>query len=174
VIVALELCGLTKRFTAGAGGCLASVDVLRGVSLSVTAGESFALVGSSGAGKSTLLLCAAGLLSHDAGEMRWFGEAERAAAARRVVYHCTQADLLHSRPSDNPVLHLLDIRFGVDGGRNMATWIGRRCDAGDAVIVATRDEDLAYHLASRVVVLRSGRLYSDARPRSRVAEHARC
>jgi ABC-type sulfate/molybdate transport systems ATPase subunit len=173
VIVALELCGLTKRFTAGAGGCLASVDVLRGVSLSVAAGESFALVGPSGAGKSTLLLCAAGLLSHDAGQMRWFGEAERAAAARRVVYHCTQADLRHPRPSDDPVLHLVDIRFGADSGRNMANWVGHRCDAGGAVIVATRDEDLAYHLASRVVVLRSGRLYPDARPRSRVAERAR-
>jgi ABC-type sulfate/molybdate transport systems ATPase subunit len=173
MIVALELCGLTKRFTAGAGGCIASVDVLRGVSLCVAAGESFALVGASGAGKSTLLLCAAGLLSHDAGEMHWFGEAGRAVAARRAVYHCTQADLLYSRPSDDPVLHLLDLQFGADGGRNMASWVGRHCDAGDAVIVATRDEDLAHHLASRVVVLRSGRLYPDARPRSRVAERAR-
>ena len=173
MIAALELCGLTKRFTAGAGACTASIDVLRGISLCVEAGESVAVVGASGAGKSTLLLCAAGLLGHDAGDMRWFGDAARSVAAHRAVFHCTHSDLLHVRATDEPVLHLLDIRVGVDGGRSMARWIGRRSAAGDAVIVATRDEDLAYHLASRVVVLRSGRLYPETRPRSRVAEYAR-
>jgi ABC-type ATPase involved in cell division len=68
---------------------------------------------------------------------------------------------------------LLDVSFAGEAGHSMARWIERRCDAGDAVIVSTPDEGLARHLASRVVMLRGGRLYSDTRPRSRVAEFAR-
>ena len=172
MIVALELRGVTKRYTVGSGACIASAEVLRGVSLSVAAGESLALVGSSGAGKSTLLLCAAGLLRHEGGDVHWFGDADRAVAARRAVYHCTPADLLHSRCAGQPALHLLDVPFSAETGHTVARWINWRCDAGDAVLVGTRDHDLACHLASRVVVLRGGRLYPDARPRSRVAEDA--
>jgi ABC-type multidrug transport system ATPase subunit len=173
VIAALDLCAVTKRYTVGSGSCLASADVLRGISLTVTTGESVALVGSSGAGKSTLMLCASGLLRFDSGDVRWFGESDRAVAARRAVYHCAPSDLRSSPCAAQPTLHLLDVAFAVESGRAVAGWIERRCDAGDAVIVSTRDEDLARHVASRVVVLRGGRLCPDAPPRARVAELAR-
>jgi energy-coupling factor transporter ATP-binding protein EcfA2 len=89
------------------------------------------------------------------------------------VYHCAPSDLSRPRSVDQPTLHLLDVSFTGESGRSMARWIERRCDAGDAVIASTLDDDLARHLASRVVVLRGGRLYPDTRPRSRVAEFAR-
>ncbi|MDQ3449911.1 MAG: ABC transporter ATP-binding protein [Actinomycetota bacterium] len=63
---------------------------LRGVSLSAARGDVLAITGPSGSGKSTLLLCMAGILSPDAGEVRFGGaridtesEARRSALRRR-------------------------------------------------------------------------------------------
>ena len=50
------------------------VEVLRGVSLRVGAGESFSLVGGSGSGKSVCLKHVVGLLRPDRGSVRVFGE----------------------------------------------------------------------------------------------------
>jgi putative ABC transport system ATP-binding protein len=62
----LHVTGLTKSYrTAGE-----EVAVLRGVNLSVAAGESVALTGESGSGKSTLLHLIAGLDAADGGEIR--------------------------------------------------------------------------------------------------------
>ena len=172
MIAALELRNVTKRFVAGWGSCVASADVLRGVSVAVAAGESLALAGPSGVGKSTLLLCAAGLLGHDGGEVRWFGDSARSVAARHAHYWCAPADLLRPPPGDKPGIHLLDLALDAAAASSIGHWIERRCDSGDAVIIATHDEDLAHHLASRVVVLRGGRLFPEARARARVAEYA--
>ncbi len=48
---------------------------LDGVSLSIAAGDSIAVMGPSGSGKSTLALCAAGILEPDTGEV-WIGRTE--------------------------------------------------------------------------------------------------
>ena len=62
----LQVTRLTKSYrTAGE-----QVAVLRGVNLSVAAGESVALTGESGSGKSTLLHLIAGLDAADGGEIR--------------------------------------------------------------------------------------------------------
>ena len=62
----LYVTGLTKSYrTAGE-----EVAVLRGVNLTVAAGESVALTGESGSGKSTLLHLIAGLDAADGGEIR--------------------------------------------------------------------------------------------------------
>ena len=50
------------------------VEVLRGVSLSVRAGEIVAIIGANGAGKSTLLRTIFGLLAPRAGDIRFAGE----------------------------------------------------------------------------------------------------
>jgi putative ABC transport system ATP-binding protein len=62
----LEIRSVTKSFHDGES----ELHVLRGVDLSLAAGESTALLGASGNGKSTLLQIAAGLESPDSGEVR--------------------------------------------------------------------------------------------------------
>ena len=62
----LDITGLTKSYRAAGE----EIAVLRGVNLSVRAGESVALTGESGSGKSTLLHLIAGLDAADGGEIR--------------------------------------------------------------------------------------------------------
>jgi putative ABC transport system ATP-binding protein len=62
----LDVTGLTKSYRAAGD----EIAVLRGVNLSVRAGESVALTGESGSGKSTLLHLIAGLDAADGGEIK--------------------------------------------------------------------------------------------------------
>jgi len=50
-----------------------ATPALRGVSLTIVAGEILAVMGPSGSGKSTLLYCLAGILQPDQGEIRFAG-----------------------------------------------------------------------------------------------------
>src|SRR3978361_1099554 len=63
--IVLTVTGLTKAYRAAGE----EVAVLRGVNMSVAAGESVALTGESGSGKSTLLHLIAGLDASDGGEI---------------------------------------------------------------------------------------------------------
>ena len=79
----IEVTGLTKR--------LGSQEILRGLDLSVVAGETLVIIGRSGAGKSVLLKHLVGLMIPDAGEIRIDGESivglseRKLAAIRRKV-----------------------------------------------------------------------------------------
>ncbi len=84
----LELKDITKSFS----GVDGEVEVLRGVSLGLDAGETLALTGESGSGKSTILHISAGLEVPDGGslhlegvEINGLGEAERANLRRSEV-----------------------------------------------------------------------------------------
>jgi lipoprotein-releasing system ATP-binding protein len=63
----LEVADLRKSFREPSGGAL---EVLRGVRLSLSAGEAAAVVGASGAGKTTLLHLLCGLEAADGGRVR--------------------------------------------------------------------------------------------------------
>jgi lipoprotein-releasing system ATP-binding protein len=67
---ALELVGIVRRFRQAD----APLEVLRGASLTINAGEAVALVGQSGAGKSTLLHIAGLLEQPDAGDVLLAGQ----------------------------------------------------------------------------------------------------
>ena len=84
----LELKDITKSFY----GVDGEVEVLRGVSLGLDAGETLALTGESGSGKSTILHISAGLEVPDGGslhlegvEINGLGEAERANLRRSEI-----------------------------------------------------------------------------------------
>jgi len=66
----LQARGLRKAFRLGA----ATLEILRGVDLSVRRGETVFLCGASGAGKSTLLYTLAGLEQPSSGEVHFEGE----------------------------------------------------------------------------------------------------
>jgi predicted ABC-type transport system involved in lysophospholipase L1 biosynthesis ATPase subunit len=59
-----------------------AIEVLRGVSLDIAAGESVSIRGESGSGKSTLLHLLARLDEPDTGSMTWGGEEQLPASAR--------------------------------------------------------------------------------------------
>ena len=67
----LELARLGKTYRAGILGCVATVEVLRDVTLTVRAGDLITIDGARAAGKTTLLLCAAGMLRPDVGTVVW-------------------------------------------------------------------------------------------------------
>jgi phospholipid/cholesterol/gamma-HCH transport system ATP-binding protein len=76
----VEAAGLTRRFDAA--------EVLRGVSFSLTRGETLVIMGGSGAGKTVLLRLVAGLIRPDGGQLRVFG---------RRIEHLTEEELLPLR-----------------------------------------------------------------------------
>jgi lipoprotein-releasing system ATP-binding protein len=71
--VVLQAVDLHKRYREGRGTDALDVSVLRGVSLTVSRGQTLAVVGASGSGKSTLLHLLGGLDAPSAGQVRLMG-----------------------------------------------------------------------------------------------------
>ena len=92
----VEVSNVHNRFEVG--------DVLRGVSLTLSHGETFVIMGGSGTGKTVLLRCIAGLLRPDWGRIRLFGhnierleEEELLPLRRRLGYVFQGAALFDSQ-----------------------------------------------------------------------------
>ena len=79
----LEIIGLEKRF----GSC----EALRGVDMSVVAGQIVGLLGPNASGKTTLLKTAAGLLQPSAGQIHCHENAAPGPDARKTISFCPDA-----------------------------------------------------------------------------------
>ncbi|MFF8829719.1 ABC transporter ATP-binding protein [Streptomyces sp. NPDC015131] len=92
----LEFDRLTKSFGAK--------HVLRELTFQVGPGELFGFCGANGAGKTTAMRIALGLLSPDAGDVRWKGRSVDAATRRRIGYMPEERGLYATmRPRDQLV-----------------------------------------------------------------------
>lgn len=81
---AIEITGLCKQFT---GKRMTKVDALKGLDLTIGAGEVFGFLGPNGAGKSTTIKLVMGLLRPTYGTAKIMGtDAGRAESRRRVGY----------------------------------------------------------------------------------------
>ena len=109
------------------------VDILRGVDLTVAAGERVAVVGPSGSGKSSLIAVAAGLERPTAGTVRLFGEdlarlnEDRRARLRRgrVSLVFQSFHLLPNMTAEENVAAPLEIARIDDATRLARDWLDR-------------------------------------------------
>ncbi|MDP9320901.1 MAG: heme ABC exporter ATP-binding protein CcmA [Chloroflexota bacterium] len=76
-----------------------SVTALDGLSLSISTGEIYGLLGPNGSGKTTFIRTVAGLVRPDAGEVTVLGTAPRAAVGSGEVGYMTQAAALYGELS---------------------------------------------------------------------------
>jgi branched-chain amino acid transport system ATP-binding protein len=106
----LELRGLTAGY--------AGVPAVRGLDLTVGAGEVVALLGANGAGKTTTLLAVSGLVEQLGGDILLFGSSTRgarpAAIARRGVAHVPEDRALFGRLTVKE-----NLRLAAAGRRNL-------------------------------------------------------
>ena len=109
------------------------VEILRGVTFSVDAGERVAVIGPSGSGKSSLIAVAAGLERPTTGVVRLFGEDlagldedGRARLRRGRVSLVFQAfHLLPNMTAEENVAAPLEIGGGANAGAVAAEWLER-------------------------------------------------
>jgi putative ABC transport system ATP-binding protein len=112
--MSLELINLTKQYVAPDGSAVPVVDIER---LAIADGEQVALIGTSGSGKTTLLHLIAGILTPDAGEIRFgfaggapvdlarLGEADRDVFRGRHIGYIFQTH--HLLPSFTAIENVL-------------------------------------------------------------------
>ena len=153
----LGIRALSKTYHAGLPGCTAAARAIDEVDVDVGEGEVVALVGPAGAGKTTLLLCAAGLLSPDAGTI----EHECIAAYFREVVHANvHAD---AAPWELALIDNVDrVRGDVAAAFALLCAARRARETGGALLIAARDAHTVAKIADRMLLLDRGRLQQQA------------
>jgi ABC-2 type transport system ATP-binding protein len=100
----LRVEGVQKSFKRGAWPLRRTIEVLKGASLEVRAGELVGLVGENGSGKSTLMQIVVGLLKRDAGEV---------ARSGRLGY-CPQVPMLWDKLTVDEHFELFARAYGLE------------------------------------------------------------
>jgi ABC-2 type transport system ATP-binding protein len=127
---ALEIDGVSKRY--------GDLVALAGLTFEVRAGEMFGFVGRNGAGKTTTMRIVLGVLTADAGEVRWGGTRLRFATRRRFGYMPEERGLYPKMRLLEQLMYLGELH-GMSGGdaRRAATGWLERFDLADR-----RDDEL--------------------------------
>ncbi len=160
--------GVRSSYGAGGSGCSVVVRVLDGAALRVSAGEVVGIAGDPGAGKSTLLRCAAGIIRPERGRVRWaVDDGHGEAHLPQLLYldlhggvaRCAIEDALACGVRLVLVDHaasavLAELRSMLARSRHAR---GGTLPASAIVVASRRSGDVA-RVASRVLVLRDGRL----------------
>jgi ABC-type sugar transport system ATPase subunit len=176
--LALRIKGLGKAYHAGVLGCTAHARALDDVSLEMRHGEVVALVGPHGAGKTTLLLCAAGLLTRDAGTIQCACDIDGEPAHTRYFSDPIQVTGMRAdeRAWDIAFVDNADRVCGDIAAAYALLTASRYAHAHGAVLLlAARDARAVQNVADRIVHIQCGRLESSASistsKRARVAEN---
>ncbi|WP_456474432.1 heme ABC exporter ATP-binding protein CcmA [Candidatus Pyrohabitans sp.] len=125
---AVELRGVRKRF--------GTLEVLKGINLSVAKGEAFALLGPNGAGKTTLIRIIATLLRQDSGEVRVAGYdvREDAQEVRRRIGVVSHNPFLYDELTARENLEFYARAYGVK--------LSRAEEMLERINLAEREDDL--------------------------------
>ncbi|HEY7234189.1 MAG TPA: ATP-binding cassette domain-containing protein [Gemmatimonadaceae bacterium] len=154
----LRIRALTKTYQAGLRGCIAAARALDDIHVEIRRGEVVALVGPAGAGKTTLLLCAAGLLTPDAGR----GTIDREGDLNAIYFRdVVPANACADVAWDLALVDNVDrVRGDIAAAFALVSAIKRARANGGAVLLAARDARTVDRIADRILTLDRGRLQS--------------
>jgi ABC-type uncharacterized transport system ATPase subunit len=136
----LELDRISKRY--------GDVVALDGLSLEVPAGDLFGFVGRNGAGKTTAMRIVVGVLTADAGEVRFGGTALTAEVRRQVGY----------MPDERGLYPKMRVAEQLAYRAEVSAVLRERADAALPVLFSSHELELVERLCDRVAIIERGRI----------------
>ena len=151
---------------------VSSLDVLRGVDLTVEKGDVVAILGPSGSGKTTLLRCLNFLETADAGTLTFDGEAFDLARADRADYYPRQLSggqqqrvaIARALASDPEIIYFDEPTSALDPeltGEVLAV-MRQLAQEGMTMLVVTHEMGFARNVSSRTVFMENGVVVEEA------------